>query len=67
MRDNKGIATSLSLPTILTLIFLVLKLCDVITWKWVFVFMPIIISGGLTILFFILKIVIAIVQDIRNK
>lgn len=41
---------SFNLPIILTLIFLVLRLCKVITWKWVFVFMPIIVSAGIGIL-----------------
>ncbi len=36
--------------SILTLIFLVLKLVGVIDWSWLIVFLPIIISIGLTVL-----------------
>lgn len=32
----------MSLIAVLTLIFLVLKLCGVIAWPWVYVFLPII-------------------------
>lgn len=36
--------------SILTLIFIVLKLVGVIDWSWLIVFLPIIISVGLTVL-----------------
>ena len=36
--------SSLGLPTILFLIFLVLKLCKVINWSWLWVFSPLWIS-----------------------
>lgn len=38
---NSNVSGGLGLPTILTLIFLVLKLCDVIDWSWWWVFAPI--------------------------
>ena len=34
--DNDGI----SLPTLLTIIFAILKLCHVINWSWIWVFSP---------------------------
>lgn len=37
------------LPVLLTLIFMILKLCNVITWSWFWVFSPIIIGFGLGI------------------
>ena len=37
------------LPVLLAIIFMILKLCNVITWSWFWVFSPIIISAGLGI------------------
>jgi hypothetical protein len=37
------------LPVLLAIIFMILKLCNVITWSWFWVFSPIIISCGLGI------------------
>ena len=34
--NNNGI----SLPTLLTIIFVILKLCHVINWSWIWVFSP---------------------------
>lgn len=46
---------------ILTLIFVTLKLCNVINWKWIFVIMPSLISIGLTIFIIIMILIIAII------
>lgn len=44
--ESKG----MSLDIVLTIVFLVLKLCGVITWSWWWVLSPIWISWGITIL-----------------
>ena len=44
--ESKGIG----LDILLTIVFLVLKLCEVITWSWWWVFSPIWISWGIVIL-----------------
>ena len=44
--ESKGFG----LDVILTIVFLVLKLCGVITWSWWWVFSPIWISWGIAIL-----------------
>lgn len=46
------------LPVLLTLIFMILKLCNVITWSWFWVFSPIIISFGLGIGLLLLALLI---------
>ena len=51
---------SFGLGTLLTIVFLVLKLCGVIDWAWIFVFLPIIISAGLTILLCVIIVIIAV-------
>jgi len=38
------------LPVVLTAIFIVLKLCEVIAWSWFFVWLPLLIA--ITIIFF---------------
>lgn len=39
-----------SLGTILTIIFVILKLCKVIEWNWWWVFSPILIESGIVLL-----------------
>ncbi|MHA1435446.1 MAG: hypothetical protein ACTSO7_16515 [Candidatus Heimdallarchaeota archaeon] len=43
----------MGLPLLLTIIFLILKLTDVITWKWYWVFSPLWIAASLGVLFFL--------------
>jgi hypothetical protein len=47
--ESKG----MSLNVVLTIVFVVLRLCEVITWSWVWVFSPLWISWSITILFVI--------------
>lgn len=46
--------SSLGLTTILFLIFLVLKLCKVINWSWLWIFSPLWISAIIWIIVFII-------------
>lgn len=48
--ESKG----MGLDVILTIVFIVLKLCEVITWSWWWVFSPIWISCGIAILVIVL-------------
>lgn len=41
MSENNPRVTGLTLPWVLTIVFMVLKLCKVINWKWVWVFAPV--------------------------
>lgn len=54
--SNKTIYTSsgISLSTALFITFLVLKLCNVITWSWWWVTAPLWISAGLAFTFLII-------------
>lgn len=49
------------LPVLLSLIFMILKLCNIITWSWFWVFSPIIISFGLGIALVLLALLIMII------
>lgn len=42
----------------LTIIFVILKICGIISWNWFWVFFPFILSGGLTLITLIILTVI---------
>ena len=52
-RDTGNASGGLGLGTVLFLIFLVLKLCNVIDWSWWWVTSPLWIGAGLIVLLFI--------------
>ena len=68
MTDKNGsvIGGNITFITLLQITFIVLKLCKVITWKWVFVSMPLIVEGGLIIillLFALIAFIIGVIND----
>ena len=65
-KNKTIISGNINFMTLLQIAFIVLKLCKVITWKWVFVLMPLIIEGGLIIillLFALIAIMIGVIND----
>lgn len=60
-----------SFSGLLTIAFVVLKLCGVINWNWWLVFLPLIISIGLTIAIVLIMLLVYFVWglcvSIRNK
>lgn len=72
MENNKitKVRSSLSLGSIsviLTIVFLVLKLCHVIEWGWVFVFLPVIISTGLGVVALLISLTASIILYCMDK
>lgn len=68
MTDKNGtvVGGNITFITLLQITFIVLKLCKVIDWKWVFVLMPLIIEGGIVIillLFVLILFIIGVVED----
>ena len=68
MTDKNGtvIKGNITFITLLQITFIVLKLCKVIDWKWVFVLMPLIVEGGLIIillLFALILFIIGVIED----
>jgi hypothetical protein len=49
-----------SLPVVLTIVFVILKLTNVITWSWVWVLSPLWISFGLGIILFVILSILGI-------
>lgn len=65
-KENKDVKQSFPIISILTLIFVTLKLAEVgqvATWSWWWVFSPIWISLGLGILFILIILIIAALLD----
>ena len=70
MNDNKSSATGggISFASLLTLAFIILKLCNVITWSWWWVLSPIWISISLAVVIFVVAmVVILIMNTIDNR
>lgn len=55
------------LSTLLTIAFVVLKLCNVISWSWFIVFLPIIIDIAFIVLVLIVVLIICLIIRIRSK
>ncbi len=49
---------NIGLGTLLTIIFLILKLCNVIDWNWIYIFLPVIISVSLDLIILIVALII---------
>ena len=63
-QETKVVRSSgLGLGSVLTIVFVILKLCGVIDWNWFWVLSPIIFSIGLAILLIIIAVVLAIIAD----
>ena len=65
-KNKTIISGNINFMTLLQIAFIVLKLCKVITWKWIFVLMPLIIEGGLIIillLFALIAFIIGVIKD----
>lgn len=55
--ENNG--SGIGFLGVLQIIFIVLKLCNVLQWSWWMVFIPAYISAGLTIILIVLAIILS--------
>lgn len=55
------IGGNITFVSLLQILFIALKLCGVIDWKWVFVLMPLIVEGGITLILLLIALIIFIV------
>ena len=65
-KNRTIISGNINFTTLLQITFIVLKLCKVITWKWVFVLMPLIVEGGLIIILLLFALIIFIIGVIKD-
>ena len=61
MNNKTASGGGITFVSLLQLVFIVLKLCNVITWKWVFVLMPLIVATGITIILFVVLAILMLV------
>ena len=66
MKENKSVSVSIGggFSGLLTIAFIVLKLCHVIDWPWIWVLSPLWISFALVI---VILIIIALVVFIKSR
>jgi len=55
-----------SLPTVLFIVFLVLKLCNVITWSWWWVTAPLWITAGIILLIGSLEFIVKLIMYFKS-
>lgn len=67
MKNNNSGSAGLSISGVLTLIFLVLKLIDVIDWSWWWVFSPLLIESGLAVAILVVVGIIRLIGQSRKK
>ena len=56
--SNKNNGSGIGFLGVLQIIFIVLKLCNVLQWSWWMVFIPAYISAGLTIILIVIAIIL---------
>lgn len=64
---NKMKGGGIGITTLLTVVFVVLKLCKVITWSWWWVLSPLWIVASLIILLWIIYLVICLIDAMIDK
>lgn len=57
MKDTNITKSGIGFPGLLTVAFIVLKLCGVINWAWLWVVSPLWISFGLALVVFIIIVI----------
>lgn len=65
MNNNSGASGGIGFCGLLTIVFIVLKLCGVISWSWVWVLSPLWISFSLAVI--IIAIVLLVVHFINKR
>ena len=61
--NTKVVYKGLGLLNILTIIFVIAKICGAITWSWWLVFLPTLINVGLTIFIWLIILIIVIIAS----
>lgn len=69
MNDNEHtvVFRGITFTGALQLIFVILKLCGVITWDWIFVLLPALIDLGCLAIIISVLFIMSIVNEIRLK
>ena len=62
-KKTTGAGVGVTFGMLLQLAFIILKLCNVITWNWVFVLMPLIVSSVLAFIGLVCLVILIILGD----
>lgn len=65
-KNGTIIGGNITLISLLQIVFIVLKLCNVIAWKWVYILMPLIIEGGISFILLLLALIIFIIGVVKK-
>ena len=60
------IGGNMTIISLLQIIFIVLKLCKVIDWQWVFVLMPLIVEGGIVVILLLIALIAFIIGVVKK-
>lgn len=60
-------AGGMSLPVVVFIVFLILKLTNVISWSWLWVTSPLWISAGVTIVLLIIMALVVVIGTHKNN
>ena len=63
MNDSKNYGCSVGFSSMLTIVFVILKLCDVIQWNWLWVLSPLWIDLGLSLIIIIGVAIYQVLQE----
>ena len=62
-QNNKNVSSGMGLGSVLTVIFIVLKLCGLIDWSWWWVLSPVWISIGLALVIILIVVICCAISD----
>ena len=62
-KKTTGAGSGVTFAMLLQLAFIILKLCNVITWNWVLVLMPMLISSVLAFIALVALVILIILGD----
>lgn len=65
-KNGTIIGGNITFASLLQIVFIVLKLCNVIAWKWVFVLMPLIVEGGIAFILLFVVLITFIIGMVKK-
>ena len=67
MKDNNTVRSGINFFELLGVVFIVLRLCGVIGWPWVWVLAPIWVPIGLWLLAVLIAFILAMLKDRKER
>lgn len=67
MKDNNTVRSGINFFEVLGIVFIILRLCGVIDWPWVWVLAPIWVPIGLWLLAVLIAFILAMLKDRQER